>query len=80
MLYYSHLYHHIVMGSPSGSLNWDDIKGVLKVVGWVAISGAVTAVLDWLPNIDFGNYAPIAMGVINVLGVLAVKYGLDTRK
>lgn len=68
------------MGSPSRSINLDDVKSVGKVALWIAASGAVTALLDWIPSVDFGNYTPIVMGIVNVLGVLAVKYGFDTRK
>lgn len=68
------------MGTEPLKINSSDMKGVFKVILWVAASGAATAILQWLPSVDFGGYQTLAMGIINIIGVLAVKYGLDTRK
>ncbi len=51
--------------------NW---KKVGKAAMWVAGSGAITAVLQFAPFIDFGEYSFVVAGVLNIIGVFVEKY------
>ncbi|PQO47363.1 hypothetical protein [Blastopirellula marina] len=68
------------MSTPPFTIDKEGIKKTLTVALWVAGSAAVTALLDFATQIDFGAYAPVAMGVINILGVLVKQYAFATKE
>lgn len=44
----------------------------LKVIGFLAVSGALTALVDVIPHVDLGNWNVIVMAVINT-AIVAIK-------
>ncbi len=49
---------------------YDGVIKTLKVVAWIASAGAITALADWLSNlqIDSSNYIVVAVvGVVNAV-------------
>lgn len=51
-----------------------NVKDTVKVMGFVVLSGIITAMIDFLPNVELGAFAPVVMGTLNVVHVAVKKY------
>lgn len=62
------------MVSPRYSLNQEDGLKILKGLG-IAVGGVViTYLIELLPNVDFGSYAPVIYPLASVLLNTALKF------
>jgi len=56
-----------------GKFTPKNYKETLTVMGYVAISAVITALIDFIPSVELGVYAPIVMGLLNTAHVAIKK-------
>ena len=57
--------------------SWSGVKKTLQIIGWVVLSGAVTALLEWIGNLEINpsDYQLVAfVGIVNAVLAGIVKW------
>lgn len=63
----------------SKKLSKENLIHTTKVAGFLAVSGALTALVEFLPTVDLGIWTPVVMGFAN-LGLVVVTEWLNKNR
>ena len=53
--------------SPRFRFNWGDLEHVLLMAGLVALSAAITTLIQTIPTVDFGPYSGLIIAVVTAV-------------
>lgn len=65
--------------SRAGELIPEDKRKILIGAGIAGAGAFLTYLLDAVPNVDFGAYAPVVVAILSVLINIVRKYATETR-